>query len=173
MTEEEQVFITELWAEYYPFMVQRAMGLSIAKEDACDIAAECFLSLIRHRETLMEMAPEGVRAYVAVAIRNRCINWYTVRQRRKTLSLDTDTLPETALKDFDFENQVISRMDSQDQAALLARGLSQRDKMLLLSHYIEGQTDEEIAAQIQCSPNSVRALLSRAKKRAKKLLTKE
>jgi len=54
---------------------------------------------------------------------------------------------------------------------VLRENLAQRDWQLLELKYITGCTDEEIAAEVGCTPASVRTLVTRARQRARLLLS--
>lgn len=51
--------------------------------------------------------------------------------------------------------------------------LSNKDKLLLEGRYIWGYNDSELAEQLKTNPQNIRTYLSRAKKRALKLMEKE
>lgn len=172
MTNEERLFIRGLWNDHNQYMRNKIGRLGVRASDIEDVLMDCFLDLIRVRLKLSEMEPNEVRAYISIAVRNRCHRWHYLNNRIAFVSLEDNTVDAISRAQIT-EDGLIAKMDTENQTALLLNGLSERDKLILFGHFIEGLTDEELAASLQCKKNSVRSLLSRAKKKARTILKNE
>lgn len=170
MTHEERSFVKSLWNDHHQFMRNKIGRLGVRGSDIEDVLMDCFLDLIRVQTKLSRMDPNELRAYISIAVRNRCQRWHLLNNRLTFVPLDDDTVDAISRAQL-IEDNLIARMDTEYQTALLLSGLSERDKLILFGHFIEGQTDEELAESLRCKKNSVRSLLSRAKKNARAILT--
>lgn len=169
MTHEERSFVTSLWNDQHQFARNKIAHLGVRASDIEDVLMDCFLDLIRVRAKLSEMEPNELRAYISIAVRNHCQRYHYLNNRITFVPLEDDTVNAISRAQI-IEDDLIARMDTEYQTALLLSGLSERDKTILFGHFIEGLTDEELAGSLRCKKNSVRALLSRAKKNAKEIL---
>ena len=169
MRPEDKTFIHNLWMEQYQYMKYRAHSLGINDEDADDVIIDCFLNLIKVIPTLQKLTSEELRAYISIVIRNQCQRWHYINERVVMVPLEGENL--FVLREGQLtEDAVISKIDSERKTALLLDSLNERDKLLLFGHYIEGKTDDELSKMLQCKKNSIRSLLSRARKNAREIL---
>lgn len=169
MIYEDRGFIRRLWNDHHQFMRYKIGYLGVRASDIEDVLMDCFLDLIRVRAKLSEMEPNELRAYISIAVRNRCQRWHALSKRFTCVPLEDDT-PDALSYAQMIEDDLIDKMDTEYQTALLLDGLSERDKLILFGHFIEGKTDEELAQSLRCKKNSVRSLMSRAKKNARNIL---
>lgn len=168
MTPEERNFIYSLWHNHSQFMRNRIKRLGVREPDSEDVLMDCIINLIKVKETLQEMEPNEVRAYIAITVRNQCLK---AHNNSNDITVPWDDDVTEAIKNVrSFEDGMISQIDTDHQTALLLNGLNDRDKLLLFGHFIQGLTDEELAKMLQCKTNSVRSLLCRAKKKARAIL---
>ncbi len=169
MTYEERSFVRNLWNDHHLFMRNKIGHLGVRASDIEDVLMDCFLDLIRVRTKLSKMEPNELHAYISIAVRNRCQRWHLLNNRITIVPLDEDTVDPLSRAQI-IEDDLIAKIDTEYQTALLLSGLSERDKLILFGHFIEGQTDEELAKSLRCKKDSVRSLLSRAKKNAREIL---
>ena len=169
MTPEEKEFVCALWKNNYQFMRNRICFFGICGEDTDDVLMDCFVSLIHVRATLFRLSPKELRAYIAITVRNHCHHWHLKNRKVAVVPFEDDSLLALDRAQLP-EEDLIARIDSEYQAALLLDGLNERDKLLLFGRYIEERTDEELAKTLRCKKSSVRTLLSRARKNARDIL---
>lgn len=172
MSPEEKYFISSLWQTHHQFMRNRISHLGVRHSDVDDVLMDCFVNLIKVRKTLQELNSEELRAYIAISVRNRCLRWHYINNKVSEVALEDDTIDAFNRSQL-IEDELITRMETEHQTALLLDALTDRDKLLLFGHFIEGQTDGELADQLRCKKTSVRSLLCRAKKNARSILLNE
>ena len=170
VTHEETDFVRNLWNENHQFMRNKIGHLGVRESEIEDVLMDCFLDLIRVRTKLSEMVPGELRAYISIAVRNRCQRWHYLNNRMTIVPWEEENVDALSRAQI-IEDNLIVKMDTEYQTALLLSGLSDRDKMILFGHFLEGLSDEELAKSLRCKKNSVRSLLSRAKKNAKAILS--
>lgn len=169
MTHEESGFVRNLWKDHNQFMRNKIGHLGVRASDIEDVLMDCFLDLIKVRAKLYEMEPNEIRAYISIAVRNHCQRWHYLNNRIAFVPFDDDAVNALSRAQI-IEDDLIAKMDTEYQTALLLNGLSERDKLILFGHFVEGKADDELAESLRCKKNSVRSLLSRAKKNARTLL---
>ena len=170
MTHEESGFVRNLWNDHQQFMRNEIRHFGVSASDVEDVLMDCFLNLIKVRATLIEMEPKELRAYISIAVRNHCQRWHYLHNRITFVPWNDDTVDAINRAQIT-EDDLIAKMDAEYQTALLLNNLSERDKLILFGHFLEGQTDEELSKSLRCKKNSVRSLLSRAKKNARAIIT--
>ncbi len=167
LTPEQKAIFQEIWVSNYRFVQARIRSYHVSEDDREDVASSCFLKLYSRAELLEAMTAEEIRRYISVTVRNECTMWHIRQNRLLKVPLDEDTI-EVLIKNSarDTEDALIARMEDHSTAVQLMQGLSERDRFLLVGRYVVGYTDEELAAYIGCQPQSVRSMLSRARKNA-------
>ena len=165
LTREEKEFLTELYQQHSRVAFRAALSLSRNPEVAGDLVQECFIGLMKNISTVRSLECCKVDAYIVTAIRRLCINYAVKESKRALLPIEQ---PSVAVR----VDDLITRK-TEEEAELhltltsLLEQLSERDRRILESYYIEGLPDEALAAEFRCNPNSIRMLRSRACSRAK------
>lgn len=159
---EDQAFFQELYRQYRRFLFYCAGQHTRDPALQEDLVQETLARLLRCIPTLRELNPPRTAAYLNTAVKSAYIDH--CRRTAQTIPLEGGTLEFLG-----------ARTDPGDYTAkwdaeILRRRLDQRDWYLLEARYIAGATDAEISATLGCTPDSVRVLLSRARRRAKTLL---
>lgn len=159
---EDQAYFQELYRQYRRFLYYCAGQLTEDRELQEDLVQDTLVRLLRCIPTLRQLNAARMAAYLHTAVKNVYIDH--CRRNAQTLPLEPQTLEALG-----------ARTDPKDYTAkwdaqILRTRLSQREWFLLEARYITGASDEEIAATLGCTPDSVRVLLSRARRRAKQLL---
>ena len=70
-------------------------------------------------------------------------------------------------------DKIVEKLDANQQLSLLWDKLPEEDQDLLYRKYIAEQTDDELAAIFHCKKDSIRMKLTRARRKAMKLLEQE
>lgn len=169
LTRMEQEFLHRIWLENYSFMKFRILHSDVPADDVEDLLDDCFLSLIRNRETLAGLPAEKIRPYISVTVKNRCIAYHIDRAKNDTVPLNEASdavVPDASASDDTFVASL-----EQKNAMQLIDSLPDRDRLLLTGHYVEGLSYQELAELLHCRKSNIRTLLLRARKKARSLLT--
>ena len=97
--------------------------------------------------------------------RNKNMIYLIAKQHTSDENEIADVVQDTILR-------LMHYIPALQDAQMLKSRLTEQDWELLFGKYVLGQSDEELARQRGCGPNSIRMALSRARKRAQKLLKK-
>ena len=171
LTPEERQLALDLVDSNYRLMLYMIRQFGVSADDEEDVLQDCIVNICRNIRKFQQMDYCKTRAYIVIIIRNLCIQRYISDRKAKLLSLDSDYLDEAIIGNANEKSIVDS--DARLDVLELKDHLSERDKLLLLGKYVEGLTTEELAERLNCKPNSIRMLLSRAKKAAREILLHE
>ena len=132
-------------------------------QDWEELTADVFLAAWENRRKLQ---PEKVKGWLAVTMRNRCIN--RLRVLREELPLQEDLLaltadsPQRALEDQEAARLVREALDALDRT----------DRELLVSRYYYGQTVARAAEEMGLNLSTAKSRLRRGRERLKERLGK-
>ena len=171
-TKSDKDYIVKLYLQYERLM------FAVAKHTAQDlpsswedIVQDSLAKLIKHIDTLRSMEDQAILAYITITVKNTAIN-YVRRQSIKQKNF-TDFL-EGGVDDVEPIAPTIEELLilKEERANLLDiwESLPKEDQVLLRGKYILKSTDQELAEQLGCKPGSIRMKLTRARRRALKLL---
>ena len=171
LTPEERQLALDLVDSNYRLMLYMIRQFGVSADDEEDVLQDCIVNICRNIQKFQQMDYCKTRAYIVIIIRNLCIQRYISDRKAKLLSLDSDYLDDALIGIANERSAVDS--DARLDVLELKDHLSERDKLLLLGKYVEGLTTEELAERLNCKPDSIRMLLSRAKKAAREILLHE
>ena len=159
---EDQAFFQEFYSQYRRFLFYCAGQYTADQALQEDLVQDVLVRLLRCIPALRELNASRTAAYLHTAVKTVYIDH--CRRTSRTLPLEGQTLEALG-----------ARTDPMDYTAkwdaqILRQGLQDRDWYLLEARYITGADDAEIADTLGCTTDSVRVLLSRARRRAKLLL---
>jgi RNA polymerase sigma-70 factor (ECF subfamily) len=148
-----------LMERYGDGVFRLALRMLRSREDAEDIQQEAFVRAYRKLHTFRGEASFGAWIYAITA--RLCLS----RRRRSAAQPVEVSPPPAALRDTDHDPQ--ERLAAAHAAARVQRTLdklSPPDRLLILLKYVEDLSHEEIARTLQCSVQSSRSRLTRAKR---------
>ena len=133
---------------------------------------ECFQDNIAK---IKELPNSALRAYVVYAVRNTAINF---RKHQATINRHIQQLSDDDLSsEYDQPESIIERIeDLQEKRTSLTKvwmQLTDAEQELLYRKYVLDQTTEELAGIFQCSRDSIRMRLSRARRKSLRLMKGE
>lgn len=170
--EDDREFITGLYEQYYPIMRKKAYEITHDYSVVNDVINDAFVKLIEKISVLRQLDCCKLPSYIVHTIRNKAFDYLkhkNVENNHVYFGEDEDLaerMADTAL--------TVEELYAQNEAFELPDqllGLSERDRSLLYDKYILELSDEEISGIFGISAGSVRSSLSRAKARARKLLS--
>lgn len=167
---DDQAFMIQFYERYKNLMFYTAKKICREQDVWEDIIQESILRLIPRLDHLRTMEEKARTGYVVVTVRNTAYTHLrqTTREKERLISWE-DVRQEPGEDGNDGVERLIREEETADLAAVWPM-LSPRDRFLLESRYYLEDSDEQIAKRLGCSKNSVRTMLSRARKRALALM---
>ncbi|WP_312612245.1 sigma-70 family RNA polymerase sigma factor [Oscillibacter sp.] len=165
----DQDFIDKFSRDYERLMFFTVKKYTSNLSDQEDIVQDALIKLMNKVSVIRPLPCYILAGYVVSTIRNTAIN-YLKRQRRR----------QSRCGSLEDEAFVAGESPSLDELLILAEqrerlserwnDLSEKDRILLEGKYIFDCTDEELAIRLNCKASNIRMRLSRARRRAMKLL---
>ncbi|MBQ2062262.1 MAG: sigma-70 family RNA polymerase sigma factor [Oscillospiraceae bacterium] len=168
-TPEEKAFMESVLDEYGPLMLSTARRYVDKDEAAEDVVQESFVRLIRHVRKIMGLPRCNLAGYVVNTVKNTAKNQLRAEQVRQKHA--DERAPEDVSDMYEMEQSaewVLVQGEERKNFYAVWETLPEADRTILEKKYILGETNEEIAQELGCRPDSVRMKLSRARHRAMK-----
>lgn len=169
--EDDRSFMANLYVDYQRLMYKVIASYTTNKWDADDIFQSTLPKLIDKLADLRRMSKDKLTNYIYYTCKNTAINYLQKKGGLKEFSFEE--LSSTILADED--PRLLSKEDDEDIEALHRawKKLDPRSQYLLEARYILNKSFEEIAEDINLQSGSVRTAISRARKKARKLILEE
>jgi RNA polymerase sigma-70 factor (ECF subfamily) len=165
--EEEQAKIADIYINYRPVMLRKALSLVKNKEMAEDAVHNVILAVIMRKEKFFSLASQDLRVQLIIITKNKCID--ILRQRNPFVDNQIDEMGDILVaNDIPVEDQII--LD--DEYSAIKRYLAQIDeasRLVLEMKYIMGMTYKEIGKDLGMTPKHVETKIMRAKEKVRKL----
>ena len=156
--------LIDQYSRYVVSILAAMLGRN-AQEDIEELAADVFVSLWRHADSLR---PGSVKAYLGVTTRNKAKDFLR-RKAPQCADLDTIELPD--LSDGPEADYLKKEQRKSVLQALLA--MQHPDREIFLRYYYYYQTSQQIAEELGMNPATVRTRLARGRKALKQVLLEE
>lgn len=171
----DREFLTEMFYNFSRLMFSTAGNFVENTFEKEDIVQEALVRLIAKVDTLRTLQRNALASYIVVTVKHTAINHLRKRNKADKRILDIydgipDDIPDESSEDMD--DRVILN-DNLGKLSKVWPELSEADRFLLEGKYICGYTDAELADTLGCKESSVRMKLTRARRHALNLLTKE
>lgn len=169
--EEDKEFILELYDKYHKLIYKKICDKTGTAEDAEDLVNDTFIKLIGKMETLKALGERELLYYIVQTSSHVAIDHIKrnlVRRKHVYYGKDKDLYDEIAAvedKNFTYDERL------EDLADAILK-LPEKDSGLLIDKYFFNKTDQEIADSIGVGEDSVRQLLTRARRRARAIMEK-
>lgn len=157
-----KAFMEKLYLNYKELMIHTAGRFFSSQEDQEDVVQDTVLRLLRQGEKLERMEEERIPGYVVFTARSACIDLLRKRSRAPESAWEGEEPADPAALVWE---QVILK-DELDKLRSAWPCLSTEDQLLLEGKYIWSCTDEELSGVLGCQKDSVRMMLTRARRRA-------
>lgn len=148
-----------LFRRYYRPLCSQAVRFVYSKEIAQDLVSEVFLNFWKNQ--VHAHIATSYRAYLFTAVRNRAYNHLQDEFRKETL-LGTPTDNADDALTFDDPQQILQYTDLFNRLETEIRALPPQCQRVFVLSRFEGKKGREIADELQLSPKTVEAHLSRA-----------
>ena len=176
-TPADMEFIFSLYERHKGVMYKTALDMDVRDEDRRnDAVHEALLRLPDKIDTLRSLGDKGRAAYMASVVRNVIRAWNRRGRVERVRLVDADVSELTELSDDGFETELIEREARRQRLVFMWEALgelSESDRALLIAKYVDGKSDAEIARRLGKSPSSIPQKLTRAKRRARRLILRK
>jgi len=148
----------DAYQRYAPALLRKCQRMLQNKEDAEDIVQGLFVDMLKKKQTQLDLP------YLYRAVTNRCINFMKYRENRRKLLQKQDVV---------LRGPVRIRCDELalglDMLTKLVDRLDKKSVEILIYHFFDDMTQEEISDLMKLSRKSVGKRLSRIRERVKEL----
>ncbi len=169
--EEEKEFFAQIYETYKDEMFYTAYLILRNKLDAEDVVQESFLPLIDYLDTMKKNSPQKNWNFIVTIVKNKAFNYYKKRKRKQEMEVPEEEWEELDLVDEELEIRVIEK----EQVQLVMELMGQMDESyrdILLMRYYHGMKVREIADIVNKTPDNIRHISQRAKKKLQGMLEK-
>lgn len=164
---QENDFFGEIYETYRNEMFYVAYGILQNKHDAEDVVHETFMALFANIDRMEQNSPKKNRNYILTIVKNKAYNLYKTKRRQAEKELGEDALEDV----FDEEQEVkLMEMEKTEFLKQILKKMNPSYRDILLLQYYHGLGVAEVAEELGKSPDNVRHMSMRAKKRLKEML---
>ena len=172
---DDRAFMQEVYQQNERLMYAIALKYASNTQDCEDIVHDMVEKLCKNIAKIKELPNSALRAYVVYAVRNTAINF---RKHQSTINRHIQQLSgDDSNSEYDQPESIIERIeDLQEKRTRLTKvwmQLTDAEQELLYRKYVLEQTTEELAGIFQCSRDSIRMRLSRARRKSLRLMKGE
>lgn len=172
---DDRAFMQEVYQQNERLMYAIALKYASNTQDCEDIVHDTVEKLCKNIAKIKELPNSALRAYVVYAVRNTAINF---RKHQSTINRHIQQLSDDDLSnEYDQPESIIERIeDLQEKRTSLTKvwmQLTDAEQELLYRKYVLDQTTKELAGIFQCSRDSIRMRLSRARRKSLRLMKGE
>ena len=173
---EEQEFFLNVYEQFKRIMYKTALKYVSDITVAEDLVQDAIVKLIPKTPTMQKLNQKALLAYVVTTVRNVSID-HLKRQMRTAYDHGYSELDEELHNEFQLKTQtpeeILLNEERSEELRKRWDNLNNKDKDILLGKYILGLTDKELARQYGCKPNSIRMILTRARRNALNVMQNE
>lgn len=167
-TDKEKEFFTSIYETHRDEMFFIAYSILHNRSDAEDVVHESFLSLIDHVDKIIDKQPYQVWYYMKTTVKHKCYNIYRQRHLHEEVELDETWMqekdmekgPELLMEDYELQEAM---------TGLLKQLKTPYQEVLALQYYHE-MSPAEIAKQMGKTPDNIRHISMRAKRKLQSLM---
>ena len=172
---DDRAFMQEVYQQNERLMYAIALKYASNTQDCEDIVHDTVEKLCKNIAKIKELPNSALRAYVVYAVRNTAINF---RKHQSTINRHIQQLSDDDLSnEYDQPESIIERIeDLKEKRTSLTKvwmQLTDAEQELLYRKYVLNQTTEELSGIFQCSRDSIRMRLSRARRKSLRLMKGE
>lgn len=170
-TPDKSKVIEDIYCKYKRLMFATARKYTENISDQEDIVQTALERLLKVSDKADVSSWRISASYIVYTVRSVSIDFLRKKGRESVflISIEDDQLAETAREEGTLDDLLLS-IDRSEQLKAIWSEVPMEDRILLEGKYIFGLTDQELAIALGCSPKGIRMKLSRARRRAAKIL---
>lgn len=166
-SEPENDFFREIYETYRDEMYYAAFGILQNRQDAEDVVHEAFMTLLANMDRLEENFPRRNRNYILTIVKNKAYNLYKSKKRQSEKEVGEEALEDV----FDEEPDAkLMEMEKKEFIKEVLKRMNPSYRDILLLQYYHEMDIMEIAEALGKTPDNVRHMSVRAKKKLKEML---
>lgn len=168
-TDREKEFFTSIYTAHREEMFFIAYSILHNRADAEDIVHESFLSLIDHVDKIIDKEPYQAWHYMKTTVKHKSFNLYHRKKSLEEVELDENWMQEENATD---KGPDLLMEDSELQEAMsgLLKQLKTPYQEVLALQYYHEMTPNEIAKEMGKTPDNIRHISMRAKRKLQSIL---
>jgi RNA polymerase sigma-70 factor (ECF subfamily) len=166
---DDQVFFLNIYKQFKRIMFYTVRKYVSDNAVVEDLVQDAIMKLIPKISTMRKLSRSALSAYIVITVRNISVNY--LRHQR---------IVDMRCADSDFDEELDAEYQRHSPSAeeiILVKEkigefykefnkLSNKDRDVLLGKYVLGLTDKELAGMYGCKPDSIRMMLTRARRNA-------
>lgn len=165
-------FVLWLYDEFYRLMFFTAQKYLADPAQLEEVVQESLRKLIEKADRLQSFPRAILAGYIVATVRNTALT-YRKRQVKHSRVISLEDVDLEAPDDRESMDESLIRQEELAGLQAIWSQLSREDQLLLEGKYLLEYSDPELAQLLGCQSASVRMKLTRARRRAQKLLKKE
>ena len=173
--DDDREFMKNIYLKYDRLMFSEAYKITRHCQDTEDVMHTAIVKLIDKIPLLRTFDQKRLAYYLIRTAKNTAISFCQKERKIKFLSLDNDTWTERntiARDEMNIEEQIIIKEDFANLLRVWAE-LDEKTKYLLSERYLFEKSAKEISEETATTPENVRMMLTRARRKVYQLLEKE
>ncbi len=171
---DDRQFMGRLYEEYESLLYATALKYTASHPDAEEIVQECVVKLMGKTSTLRGMERCVLAGYLVAAVRNTAIRYLQKERSRQKQAAPMEEVSAAELPAQELSlDELMILWENRRRVKAAWPLLPESDRYLLEGKYLLNLSDEALAAQLHCKSDSVRMKLTRARRRAWKLIEKQ
>lgn len=173
--DDDKFFMVNLYRDYYGLVRKTVYNITHDVQNAEDLIDDTFLRLIEKISLLRTLDNCKTAAYVVYTSRSVAINFIKrrdVERKHVYYGSDTDLAEAITVREDTIESTIIHQEQIKEMSDAVLR-LPEKEKELLYFKYFLEMDNEKLAEILGIAPASVRQYLTRARRKAQKLINKE
>ena len=168
--DDDRQFILNLYQEFCRLMFFTAQKYCSDPLQQEEIVQESLRKLIEKVNTLRTLQPAVLTSYLVATVRNTAISYLRTQAKDKAV-ISLEELEEAPASQQSMDEALILQEELAPLRAIWPQ-LSQEDRLLLEGKYLLEYSSAELGERLGCQSASVRMKLTRARRRALKLMKK-
>lgn len=176
MAPDDQSFFLSLYERYGRLMLKTARAYASKGAVAEDVVQDAIVKLITKIQTLRELSQGTLSAYIVNTVRNTAINHLrrqVVMAKHHTEDGFDEGRDTDARSGSPSPEELVINQEKWGKFIEIFSKLPCKDKDVLLGRYVLGLSDEELSRAYGCKPDSIRMILTRARRNVLAELRKE
>ncbi len=165
---DDKNYMEQLYIEHHRTMYWQAYKVTYSPQDLDDIVNDACIALIRKISLLRTLDCNILRAYIISTVRNTALN-YLRKQKHAWVDYGDEIIANIPSPEPGVEGGLLREAAINELMAGIEK-LSELDQDVLRMKYIDDLSDKEIGAILGMKYETVRSRLSRARKRAYKIM---
>ena len=168
LSSENRAFFQQFYEEYKGFLYSLAKHYSSSPADCEDIVQDSILRLLGNVSSIRSLNQGKKAKYIALTVKSAFLDLERRKQVVQEIPTE-DSVLEALLEKHAGWDDSLFQLELQE----LKHSLSARDWFVLEGKYILGYSQEELSEFMDVSPDSIRMILHRARKKARSILLKD